>query len=750
METHQSVVPLGGRHARGLHLDAVHLGRPRRASPRRSACRRTACASSATTWAAASARRTGPGDHTYVAAALAKRTGRPGALRADAPRGEPRHRQPQRDGPAAHRRRAAPTARSTALRGEFVNAIGWSGFSGPTVGPMEMLYACENVRTDDLRREAQPAAERRVPRAGLRRGHVRRSSACSTSSRRSSTSTRSSCGGATTPTPTRRRPPVLVEAPARVLPPRRAVVGAPRRGARPLARDRGARRRAREPDLVRRRRPALVRLDPRRLGRPRDGRHGDAGHRHRHAHRDGADRRRGARGSARPGRRRRSATPRAARTPRSRPARRRRPSMGPAVRAAAADAKRQIVEIAAQRFDVEEGVLDIEDGRVVSADGGSWPLEEVAGLLEDAQILGKGARGPNPTGHAGAHVRRPGRRGRRRRRDRRGARRARARRPRRRPRDQPARRAEPGRGRRHPGHRAHALGGAARSTRRPGTVLTQTLDAYRMPTIADVPEIVVDLVDVPDAHLTNLGSKGLGEPPIVPTAAAIANAIRDATGADVRVLPIGREEMLRALREARERGRRRRLELLRPDSRRGGRGRARQRHGRARRRHGARAAAARPARPRGDARRRARVVPRGIDGTTHRRGHDARRARGRSGRSRTRSARRAARPRRRSSARWARSAATCSRRRAAGTGGSSSRAGCTAATAATPATGEHREHAIFGNERCASAHPSDVAAALLALDAHVRTTARELPLAELYRLPDGRRPRRGRARSRTS
>jgi xanthine dehydrogenase YagS FAD-binding subunit len=50
--------------------------------------------------------------------------------------------------------------------------------------------------------------------------------------------------------------------------------------------------------------------------------------------------------------------------------------------------------------------------------------------------------------------------------------------------------------------------------------------------------------------------------------------------------------------------------------------------------------------------------------------------------------------------------------------------------------GEHREHAIFANDFCASAHPSDVAAALLALDARVRTTARELPVAELYRLPD--------------
>jgi xanthine dehydrogenase YagS FAD-binding subunit len=49
--------------------------------------------------------------------------------------------------------------------------------------------------------------------------------------------------------------------------------------------------------------------------------------------------------------------------------------------------------------------------------------------------------------------------------------------------------------------------------------------------------------------------------------------------------------------------------------------------------------------------------------------------------------------------------------------------------------GVHREHAIFGNERCASAHPSDPAAALLALGARIRTDRRELPLEALYRLP---------------
>ena len=49
--------------------------------------------------------------------------------------------------------------------------------------------------------------------------------------------------------------------------------------------------------------------------------------------------------------------------------------------------------------------------------------------------------------------------------------------------------------------------------------------------------------------------------------------------------------------------------------------------------------------------------------------------------------------------------------------------------------GQHREHAIFANDFCASAHPSDPAAALLALRATVRTDRRELPVAELYRLP---------------
>ena len=104
------------------------------------------------------------------------------------------------------------------------------------------------------------------------------------------------------------------------------------------------------------------------------------------------------------------------------------PSVGPAVRAAAADAKRQILEIAAQRHHLEERVLDIKDGIVFSADGNlSQPLEDLLDILERRADPREGRPRPEPDGNERAHVRRAGRRGGGRRRDRRGARRARRR-----------------------------------------------------------------------------------------------------------------------------------------------------------------------------------------------------------------------------------------------------------------------------------------------------------------------------------
>ena len=98
-------LPLGRRHARGLHLDPVRLGRPRRARGGARDRPATASASSATTWAAASARRTAPDDHTLHRrrARAPHRPARP--LRAHAARGDARRRQPERDDPAARRRR---------------------------------------------------------------------------------------------------------------------------------------------------------------------------------------------------------------------------------------------------------------------------------------------------------------------------------------------------------------------------------------------------------------------------------------------------------------------------------------------------------------------------------------------------------------------------------------------------------------------------------------------------------------------
>ena len=90
---------------------------------------------------------------------------------------------------------------------------------------------------------------------------------------------------------------------------------------------------------------------------------------------------------------------------------------------------------------------------------------------------------------------------------------------------------------------------------------------------------------------------------------------------------------------------------------------------------------------------------------------------------------------RRSFATWGRSAATCCSRRAAGTGACSFPCRLHGGDVCHARAGQHREHAIFANDFCASAHPSDPAAALLALGARVRTDRRELPLDLLYRLP---------------
>jgi CO/xanthine dehydrogenase Mo-binding subunit len=494
----------------------------------------------------------GPGDYTSIAAELARRTGRP--VKCALTRREENLATGNRNA-TIQRLTAAAKADGTltALGGEFINAIGFAGWSPTTEGPMQMLYACENVRTVQYgaKINTPPNAAFRAP--GFVEGtfgleclldelaakldidplELRQRNYADSDridDKPFSSKNLAECYRRAEPHWARRD-----EVRARSDGPWKHGVGLASQiwyggGGPPsyawvrIGSDGRAQVVTAMQDIGTGTRTAMAQIAAEELGSPVE-----------HVQVSLGDSARGPYAAISAG----SSTV---------------PSMGPAVRAAAADAKRQLIEIAAQRFQLEERVLEIEDGNIVSADGGSWPLEEITGMLEDAQILGKGARGPNPTGMRvltfGVQV------------------------------AEVAVDVETGEVRVEKVVAIHDVGrvinplGASSQVeggiiqgightlsedrildRETGMVLTQTLDAYRMPTIADVPEIVTDLVDVPDQHLTNLGSKGLGEPPIVPVAAAIANAIRDATGADVRSLPISREEMLRALREAEERAR---------------------------------------------------------------------------------------------------------------------------------------------------------------------------------------------------
>jgi xanthine dehydrogenase YagR molybdenum-binding subunit len=492
----------------------------------------------------------GPGDYTLIAAELARRTGRP--VKCALTRREEHLAAGSRNA-TIQRLRAGARSDGTlvALEGEFVNAVGWTGWVASTAGPMQTLYACDNVRTVEhgAKLNTPPMLAFRAPgfvegtfgleclldevaaKLDLDPLEMRRLNYADSdvdAGRSYSSKNLMECYRRAEPHWERRH-----DVRARSEGSWRRGVGLASQvwyggGGPPsyawvrVGSDGHAAVVTAMQDIGTGTRTAMAQIAAEELGLPLERVSVELG-----------DSARGPYASISAG----SSTT---------------PSMGPAVRAAAGDAARQILELAAQRYDLEQRVLSLRDGRVVSADGGSWPLEEITGLLGDGQILGKGARGPNPTGMRvltfGVQV------------------------------AEVAVDVETGEVRVERVTAIHDVGriinplGAASQVEggiiqaightlseqrlhdpHDGTVLTQTLDAYRMPTMADVPEIVSEFVDQPDVHLTNLGSKGLGEPPIVPTAAAIANAIRDATGADVRSLPIDREELLRALREADER-----------------------------------------------------------------------------------------------------------------------------------------------------------------------------------------------------
>jgi CO/xanthine dehydrogenase Mo-binding subunit/aerobic-type carbon monoxide dehydrogenase small subunit (CoxS/CutS family) len=96
---------------------------------------------------------------------------------------------------------------------------------------------------------------------------------------------------------------------------------------------------------------------------------------------------------------------------------------------------------------------------------------------------------------------------------------------------------------------AQGLGMALMEEYIPGR--TENLHDYLIPTIGDVPPIETVIVEEADAH-GPFGAKGLGEHVLIPTAPAILNAIRHATGARIRQVPATPDRVLAAIREARE------------------------------------------------------------------------------------------------------------------------------------------------------------------------------------------------------
>ncbi len=470
----------------------------------------------------------GPDEYTFVAAELAKRTGRP--VRCALTRRE-EHTSAGNRNATIQRLRAGARSDGTivALEGEFTNSVGWSGWNASTEGPMRMLYDCENVRTVTYGAQLNTPPMKAFRAPGFVEGTFgleclidelaarldvdplelrRRNYAGSNEGTPFSSKNLEECYRRAAPHWERRH-----EVRGRSDEVWKRGVGMASQiwyggGGPPsyawvrLGSDGRATVITAMQDIGTGTRTAMAQIAAEELRLPLERVEVVLG-----------DSARGPYASISAG----SSTL---------------PSMGPAVRAAAADAREQVEDIAEQRGLPKDA-----------------PVEEVVGLLEEAQILGKGARGPNPTGMSvltfGVHVvevavdvetgevvv------------------------------DRVAAIHDVGRIVNPLGASSQVEGGIIQGIGHTlsedrlldpetGRVLTTSLDAYRMPTIADVPEIVCEFVDTPDEHLTNLGSKGLGEPPIVPVAAAIANAIRDATGADVHELPISREEMLRALRDA--------------------------------------------------------------------------------------------------------------------------------------------------------------------------------------------------------
>lgn len=213
-------------------------------------------------------------------------------------------------------------------------------------------------------------------------------------------------------------------------------------------------------------------------------------------------------------------------------------SVGPAVRVAAEEARDALFDAAAGMMDTEPDDLESRDSEIHAKSNDKCMLfKDVCGKLGDVMIIGQGSRGPNPdktaipafaaqfaevevdtetgnvrvtrivSAHDSGRIVNP---------------------------TLAESQLE--------GGIIQGLGYALFEERvldsRLGIPLNPTMHDYKVPTIADLPAIDAFCVEGSDTVANHTGIKGLAEPPIIGVAAAVANAVADAIGADVTEIPL--------------------------------------------------------------------------------------------------------------------------------------------------------------------------------------------------------------------
>jgi xanthine dehydrogenase YagR molybdenum-binding subunit len=214
------------------------------------------------------------------------------------------------------------------------------------------------------------------------------------------------------------------------------------------------------------------------------------------------------------------------------------PSVAPAVRMAAEEARDHLLEAASEILGVPVKKLSTRNGMIVPCTGAdAVPISQVTAQLGDVTIMGNGSRGPNQRGvglmtfgaqfaevdvdtwtgnvrvvrltavHDVGRVLNP-----------------------------LLARSQL------EGGILQGIGYALFEERvvdeRLGLPLNANLHDYKIPTMSDVPAIDASCLDAVDTVANPVGARGLAEAPIIPTAPAIANAVADALGVSLNDLPL--------------------------------------------------------------------------------------------------------------------------------------------------------------------------------------------------------------------